>query len=70
MRVLIFTYLTVLSLQFKKDKRGGFSLGISVRGLIVYEVSVLRSLCQFHSFCTLTDVADLFSNAMAEVMVF
>lgn len=27
--------------QFKKDKRGGYSLGISVRGLIVYEVGVL-----------------------------
>ena len=27
-------------LQYKKDKRGGFSLGISVRGLIVYEVGL------------------------------
>lgn len=35
--------ISVLFLQYKKDKRGGFSLGISVRGLIVYEVSVLQS---------------------------
>lgn len=34
--------VVMLSLQFKKDKRGGFSLGISVRGLIVYEVSSLQ----------------------------
>ena len=27
-------------LQYKKDKRGGYSLGISVRGLIIYEVGV------------------------------
>ena len=34
------TFLCAIFLQYKKDKRGGFSLGISVRGLIVYEVGV------------------------------
>lgn len=42
----------ILLLQYKKDKRGGFSLGISVRGLIVYEVSALRSSYLFNCFNT------------------
>ena len=37
-------------LQYKKDKRGGFSLGISVRGLIVYEVGI--RILYFSLSCT------------------